>query len=191
MRNFYWGLALVIFGILLLLENLDIADMGDIIRTYWPILLILWGASVLTRTDRRHPGTPATVPSSPDNRELLHESHVFENINLVIGSSNFKGGSISTVFGNCIVDLSGSTIAEGDHVMRLSGVFGDTLLKLPHGCAAYINASAVLGNANILGQQRGGFASDVRVSTPGFSTATNKLSISVSKVFGNITIEEA
>jgi predicted membrane protein len=191
MRNVYWGIALVIFGVLLLLENLDVADMGDIIRTYWPLLLILWGASILTRRDRRGQSALSASAAPPIERELLHESHVFENINLTIASSNFKGGSISTVFGNCIVDLSGTTVAEGEHVLRLHSVFGDTLVKLPRGCAAVINASSVLGNANILGQQRGGFAADIGVATSNFGSATNRLNISASKIFGNITIEEA
>ena len=191
MRNFYWGIILVIFGGLLLLQNLDVADMGDLIRTYWPLLLILWGISVLTRREKRTQTAPAGDASPPLERELLHESHIFENINIKITSSSFKGGSISTIFGNCDIDLSGVSVAEGDHILRLHSVFGDSFVRLPRGCAASIHSSSVLGNANILGQNRGGLAADLRITTPNFGTASHRLNISVSKIFGNITIEEA
>ncbi len=191
MRNLYWGIALVMFGAMLLLQNLDVADMGDLIRTYWPVFLILWGISVLTRRERRTQSDQTANAPPPLERELLHESHVFENINLKITSSTFKGGSISTIFGNCDVDLSGTTVAEGDHIFRLHSVFGDSFVRLPHGCAASINSSSILGNANILGQNRGGFATDLRIATPNYGSATNRLDISISKIFGNITIEEA
>ena len=49
MRNLFWGVVLVCFGVVLLLDNLGYADMGEILSNYWPLLLILAGVSVLMK----------------------------------------------------------------------------------------------------------------------------------------------
>lgn len=42
----FWGLFLVIIGLLFLLEQLDYLDIGRIISTYWPAIFILIGLSI-------------------------------------------------------------------------------------------------------------------------------------------------
>ncbi len=49
--GFWWGIILVILGALFLAENLDIISIDVAVRDYWPVLLVLWGVWVLTRTD--------------------------------------------------------------------------------------------------------------------------------------------
>lgn len=47
--NIFWGSTLLVFGILFLLENLDLLeiDFSDLISTYWPVMLIIGGISIL------------------------------------------------------------------------------------------------------------------------------------------------
>ena len=187
MRNLTAGMIFVVLGVLLLLDNLDIADFGYMLHHYWPLLLILWGLSILMR--RRESGTSTTSFTGPGvESELLHESNVFGDISLNIASKNFKGGSVSTVFGDCNLDLSQSTIADGEHVLRIHSVFGSSLIQIPKEAAVSISANAVFGELNLLGQRKGGFSSDVQTGTANYSTASNKLKITVSKVFGDVKI---
>jgi hypothetical protein len=44
-----WGIVLIAGGVLLLLGNMSGMDVGEIIRTWWPLLLVAWGLSMLLR----------------------------------------------------------------------------------------------------------------------------------------------
>ena len=48
-RGSWFGFALVILGIVLLLDSTGAMDFDDLIRTYWPLLLVIWGITVLAR----------------------------------------------------------------------------------------------------------------------------------------------
>ena len=45
------GLFLIGLGVLFLLDRLHIEDFGDLIRTYWPCIIILFGVSHLFRRE--------------------------------------------------------------------------------------------------------------------------------------------
>src|SRR5262249_44890127 len=63
MRNLTWGFILIIIGVLVLLDNLGVADIGDMIHDFWPVILILWGVSVLLK--KRKANSPPPAASSP------------------------------------------------------------------------------------------------------------------------------
>jgi predicted membrane protein len=196
MRNFYWGFILIIFGILMLLDNLGAIDFREFVSDYWPLLLILWGVSILARRRPRPSaagagsgaGASPAEMSSQSESELVHQSSVFGHIDLKVTSHQFKGGSISTVFGESFVDLSSAKFADGEHELRVHGVFGDSRIILPPGAAAAISASSVFGELIISGQRKGGFSSEIQHLTPDYDQASNRMKISITRVFGAINV---
>jgi predicted membrane protein len=217
MRNLFWGFILVLFGLLLLLDNMGIADLGDMIHQYWPLILILWGISILTRRKRYHtyqeppqpqyqqqppaqdqasqppPPQPPPPPAGKDfsftmESDIIHQSEVFGDTHITAHSQNFMGGSVSTVFGDCNVDLSKIKIAEGEHTLRVHTVFGDSRIILPPNSAYSVSANSTLGDMYVKDQQKGGFSSYIYMTSPGYESATNKLKIIVSKVFGDLIV---
>ncbi len=51
-RNIFWGIILIFIGILGILNNLDIVDLSwHKLLALWPVILILWGISVLPVKD--------------------------------------------------------------------------------------------------------------------------------------------
>ena len=192
MRNLFWGVALVTIGILILLDNLGVADFEELIGTYWPLILIIWGTSILVGKRRysnstSSPQAGATLIAATDI-ELLHESNIFGDVSANVSSQNFKGGSLSTVFGDCNLHLTNASFAEGEHEMRIHSVFGNSLVTLPKDAAASISASTVFGEMTILGQQKSGFSSEIQSVTPTYSSSTRRAKIFISKVFGNIRV---
>jgi predicted membrane protein len=194
MRNVFWGLVLVTFGVLFLLDNLGVADFGDIIHNFWPLILIFWGVSVLIR---RRDTTGGTVEvnvvgeasiANEIQQDLIHQSTVFGDFFSSVTSGNFMGGSVSTVFGDCDLDLSKATFAEGEHILRIHGVFGNTTVVLPKDCAASIQSSTVLGSIVSLGQRRDGFSPSVLSLTTDYINAPRRLKITVSRVFGDVRV---
>ena len=189
-NNLFLGFVLITFGILFLLNNLDVADFGDLIHDYWPLIIIFWGLSMLIRKKKPAEVLPST-PSSPAQNsqgESLNESTVFGNIYTTVTSQSFKGGSVSTIFGECTLDLSKTSPAEGEHILRVHGVFGNSTIILPRDCAVAVSANSLLGKMHILGQRKDGLISELKTATTNYETATSKLRITVNKVLGNTTI---
>jgi len=213
MRNLFWGLVLIIIGILILLDNLGYADFQEIISNFWPLLLILWGLSFLLRrrkaehqeaaSQQAEAARPApevaagtgSIPPPPlmGNQEissdLIHQSNVFGDLYTKITSQQFKGGSISTVFGGCHLDLTAAAFADGDHELRIHSVFGSSLIILPKDAAVSIAASSVVGDLTILGQPKRGFSVDIKTATASFSAKPNRLNIHINNVFGDVRVE--
>jgi lia operon protein LiaF len=191
MRNLFWGVALVTIGVLILLDNLGVADFGDMVGTYWPLLVILWGVSILAGRRSKSTTSPPQMDathSTTTESELLHESNVFGNVSATVTSQNFKGGSLSTIFGDCNLDLTGASIAEGDHEIRIHSVFGNSLVSLPKDAAASISSSVILGDMTILGVKRAGISSELQTVTPAYDTSTRRMKIFITKVFGNVRV---
>ncbi len=128
-------------------------------------------------------------PASPGvEKDTFNESTVFGSLHSTVLSQAFKGGSVSTIFGECFVDLSKAAIAPGEHAFRVHGVFGNTNIVLPKDCAVSVTASSILGGLTILGQEKNGIANELTMSTPGYESSPNRLKITISKVLGNSRI---
>jgi predicted membrane protein len=190
MRNTIWGFILILFGTLLLLDNLTVIDFWDIVGKLWPLLLILFGFSIL-RHRKREPTTSFDTLNQTSGADLVHQSSVFGDLAIAVSSQNFKGGSISTVFGDTTINLSAMRIAEGEHLFRLHSVFGDSDVRLPADAAVSITGSSILGSITALGQKRSGISADLDVASSAYATAPNRLKISVSNVFGDVRICQA
>jgi predicted membrane protein len=199
MRTLIWGILLLSLGILLLLDNLGIADFTSVVEEYWPVLLIGWGVMIMLRRKRSIPAQsapPGTTPPPPGAGssssfpgDLLHQSSIFGDVRVSVASQAFKGGSVSTLFGEAFIDLSGSLFAEGSHELRLQSVFGNTRVILPRDAAVVVSGSVVMGHLTLFGLRRGGIASDIRAESPGYNHSDRRLHISFSKFFGNGYVE--
>ena len=188
MRNLFWGIVLITFGILFLLDNLGYADFHELIHDYWPLILIIWGFSLLV-PKRSQPHHQVGGISQQVSSDLLHQSNVFGDIFTKITSQNFKGGSLSTVFGDCDVDLSAATLAEGEHELRIHSVFGDSLLILPQDAAVSVTANSMFGDLTILGKHKSGFSPALQSISSPYPASTKRLKIIISKVFGDVRVE--
>lgn len=197
-RGKWLGFSLIIIGIIFLLDSTGTFDIGDLIGTYWPLLLVLWGLAMLTRPGFRRfraPSGPAPagiVPGAGNTHqgESLESSNVFGDVDIQVTSPAFTGGSATTVFGDISVDCHQGGLADGEYRLTVSGVFGDSRVIVPPGIALDITAHALLGDATVLDQKRGGISASVRYTTPGFDSAPKRLHISVSQVFGDIDVRQ-
>lgn len=63
-NSLVWGIILIIFGFLFLLDQLHI-DIWDAVWRFWPVILIVWGANklYLGLQERK---AEAEKPLSPD-----------------------------------------------------------------------------------------------------------------------------
>lgn len=54
----FWGLIIIVFGVLLLLQQLDALDFGRLVSRHWPLILILIGFWQLLANGFRNTGGP-------------------------------------------------------------------------------------------------------------------------------------
>lgn len=189
MRNLTWGIILISLGLLLLLDNMDIVELRHVIRMYWPALLVLWGVAILVRRRESHRMRIFREANDTVDGEHFHESSVFGSLRADVTSQHFKGGSVSTVFGNASIDLSHAVVADGEHRLRVNGVFGDMKLTTPKEVAVAVSGSALFGDVRIFDVKRGGFSLDAQYVSPGYDSAPKKLNIAITVVFGSISVD--
>ncbi len=191
MRYSFGGIILIIIGVLFLLDNLDVADFGDIVSTYWPLILVVMGFVILRR--RRQQGQTEAVFTQHEVQQtvtgdLIHESNVFGDIFLSITSQSFKGGSINGTFGDIEIDLSKAVFAEGEHLLRIHGVFGDCTIITPKDGAVSVSASSTFGDLMVFGQRKEGFSPSLDNVSPAYANNNSRLKIMVTITFGDIKV---
>lgn len=191
----WWGIALIVLGILLLLDTMYDLELREVVHVWWPLLLVIWGATMLFRRQDGPSATASGEPQTPGGAaevqagEQIGQSNVFGDVIVRVSSRVFRGGAVSNVFGDIDVDLTSAELAEGDQRLKLNGVFGDLTLHLPREMAFAASGSTVFGNVQISDQRREGFSPSMTFESGGFGASSRKLHISASQVFGDILIK--
>lgn len=147
----YFGTLVVAVGTLLLLDNLDVLDSGDIIGTWWPVAII-FGALLSYLANRRHVVMPLilvlagaaillTTTGVVDSLEL-----VFPLLIIVVGLFLIFGrkvGATEREIGNTVSNFnlfSGSEVASNSASFEggtVGAVFGGAEIDLRHAGLAH------------------------------------------------------
>ena len=156
------GGALVVIGMLWMLEALDIVD---VLRwsVIGPILVIAVGASMLLaglrgRADKRH------TLSGPD----LSEVAVLSDRDLVAGPS-FAGGSVTAVLAEVDLDLRGTELTASPITLVVTAVLAEVDVHVPPSWRVRTTGSALLSEVKIRrdGPQPDGVAPELVVQAAG------------------------
>ena len=187
-----WGLILIVVGVVFLLHNYGIMDFGWVMGHFWPLLLIWWGYSMI-RCSRREQGSgraqhlfgdqTLTVDSSE-----IHSSTVLGDIRMTISSPDFSGGKAKVVFGDIHLDLAGVESITSPGRLELESVFGDIAIRVPSHVAVEVRATRAFGSVTTPGGTR--FHGD-RYRSSDYDTASERLTLSISQVFGDLEIMKA
>jgi predicted membrane protein len=153
-----WALALIAWGILLILGNLGILHVTG--SVFWPVMLIAFGASMLVRPipfrDWHERVLRFQTQMRPRARgegffgNRLRESNVFGSVNRRVETQQFEGGKVESVFGSIEVDLSGAAISSPDRiaVLDVSAVFGGVEVTVPRTWKVLMKSTAVFGGCD-------------------------------------------
>jgi predicted membrane protein len=181
-----WGIILIVVGLVFLLHNYGIVDLWRLVGILWPLLLIWWGYSMLRRARAPHGARRAfgDQTASINSRELS-QSTVFGDIRLTVTSDEFSGGRVHAVFGDLVIDLVAVRNIVGKSRLDLETVFGDIVLRLPSHIAVDMNSSRAFGRMTA---PDGSNFHGNRYRSPEYDTASHRLAINVSQVFGDLEI---
>ena len=177
----FLGLFLIFAGLLFLIDNIGLVDLDWLLRQWWPILLVFVGAWLIIR--RRKSGRTRASGMVPAH------SQVFGDVVMKFSEPHFAGTSISNVFGDVDVDLRSASLAEGEHEITITGVFGDVEVLLPPGACVRVSADTLFGEVTVADHHREGIGSRVMHESPDYGVAQKKLGIRVTVVFGDISVQ--
>lgn len=191
---FSWQSLLVALGVLFLISNPRSVVFSSILilvggfflyseivslpietrNIFWPIILVLLGlVMIFKRFSHKTPKkTFDHVESFSD--EYVDKNIVFGGSKTVVTSKNFRGGSISTVFGGCELILTEAGLAEGDNVLNINAVFGGISIVAPRSWDIVIEVDGIMG----------GFKDDRSFVNPDNIDRSRRLIIKGSAVFG-------
>jgi hypothetical protein len=185
-----WSMTLVASGVVLTLSNLHVWIVNVKVGDLWPLLLIAFGALMLTRRGgpppaqwermrhrRPHLGSSAQT-SFHGNR--LDEGAVLSALNRRLDTQAFEGGKLDAVFGSMEVDLSGAAITSPTRnaEIEVNAVFGGIEITIPRTWRVIIKSTSVFGSCE-----------DKTVPPrpePGFEPPS--LVVTGGAVFGSVTI---
>lgn len=132
-QNYLWAGLLLLIGAVALFNTLDIVDV-NFWQLFWPLLLIVFGWSVLTQRAR-------VVATSADNVSAILSGA--ENKNR---SQDYKGGKVTTILGGASVDLSKADIKK-EATLEILTVMGGIELRVPEHWEVRTSVMPILGGA--------------------------------------------
>ncbi len=192
----FWGAILLFLGVIFLLGNLDIFDysLRQIFKGLWPMVLIIIGIGLIIRHSRNRERTVSIEIDGTGStaRDSYHENfRLFGDHNIDSRDREINGLDYSTVFGDTKLNLSGARLKSGDNNIFISTTFGDITVIAPHGMAIKAHGSTTFGDIYILDQSTSGIPCKLTRQTDNYDTATEKVFIRISAIFGSIKIYQA
>ena len=160
--NFVVGVAMTAAGVVLTLDTLDLVNARELAR-YWPVLLILFGASIAVQAFQ---GAPDGTPPGRAQRPIVTPGLVIvfvvvgllvsnayqrrsggpadastDSVVAVMGRASrtsdprtFTGADMTSVMGRSLLDLRAAALAPGeDAYVNVFGMMGAVELIVPQG----------------------------------------------------------
>ncbi len=142
------GLALVIVGSVMTAQNLDLVSIR--LRDWWPVFIILAGASILVRGLFPHYRREAFVdtPSTLEHGDRIAIDGSFSAVRQQNDSRAFKGGRIDMTFGGVELDLRQAVIDGPEAVLDISARFSGVELRVPREWQVVVEISPTLGGVD-------------------------------------------
>jgi len=136
----------------LLLMRLDVVTYGP--WEFWPVILVLLGASMVVSAMRR----PASAAAVESGASSLRAFALWSGSGRKVVSEDFRGGEITAIMGGHDIDLRGAKIAEGPAVIDLFVWWGGVDLRVPDDWKVTNEALALLGGVDDRSRQPEGEA---------------------------------
>lgn len=138
------GLVLLAIGVFFLLP--DITNVGyDVFGTYWPLIFVFVGLSILFERKGRHSHDPwdhANSKEGVDKRNLVSETYASDNgfvesnntfgsIRQIVLDPVFRGARLTNTFGGIVLDLRRTKLETAETVIEVDCTFGGIEIFIP------------------------------------------------------------
>ncbi|GEP93934.1 LiaF transmembrane domain-containing protein [Chitinophaga cymbidii] len=164
---FSWEMVLIVIGFLMGIKNkfqgagwFVVTAVGAVFllddimpfswhldRYMWPTLLIVLGVYLIGRSASRRPRYPEYVTpegGAPASEDVLQVTSIFSGNNKTVLSKNFKGGSVTSIFGGVELNFMQADI-QGEVVLDMSIMFGAVELTVPANWDVKMDVNTIFG----------------------------------------------
>lgn len=164
MLRTYWPLLVIAVGIHLLQKGsrgsamlfivlglmFQVAMLFDVnvFALIFPVFIIWLGFKLLipdTQEHAEHIHTFTDSSTSQSDESVLNETAIFSQNRKKFTNKNFKGGTVTSIFSESIIDLSEIDFQAEQVVVELTAVFGSIEVKAPSNIHVISNGTPVLG----------------------------------------------
>ena len=112
------------------------------IRDFWPIVLIIIGISIFRK--RRDHGS---IPKNENDEDFLESNVVFGSTEKTFTSKNFKGGKVTTIFGESKFDFSTTELSQQEVILDVFCMFGSNTYTVPNDWTVITDNTVVFGES--------------------------------------------
>ena len=194
----WWGILLIVLGVLFILDEHSTFHISDVIFSLWPLVIVGLGVRLLYRSRVRTEDSEMITAPLADiglgqrveevTETQMHMTNLFGNVRSQVASRVFRGGSLSTVFGNATVDLTHAGLAAGEHSLKVDTVAGAVFVRIPRGMAYSVRADGVVGTVKVGTVARNGFFPSMQYASDGYREASQRIHLDLSTVFGEVRV---
>ncbi len=188
MRSSNAGLILIVLGLLFLLDNMGYIDFGDIMSTYWPLILVLVGIRIILRHNRDESGRDSAKSAGQSKSSGINDSdysNVMGDVRMNFANKEISYQTVNNIFGDIDLDFSESKLLA-DASVKVSAIFGTIHIKLPKNTKADIEGSNIAGDIQIFQQTESGFFKNIRHGDKSVGSVRFKVSV----IFGDIHVTD-
>ncbi|NIM04012.1 hypothetical protein GTN66_07720 [bacterium] len=192
--NIVVGLILLLLGLLFLLNNINVVDVDilEIIRTYWPLLLIALGIEVI-RVSRKVRGKFRWLKEEAEPEVEGGEIRISRKLGSY--DFDFKGkelgsGKIELALGEVKIDIQDAIIREGNNILKISSKMGSVKIKASKKQPLMVKARAVMGEVKIFENRESGLSPEVEYKSDTFETSPSKLTLVIRQLMGEVIVSD-
>jgi predicted membrane protein len=115
---------------------------------YWPILLILFGISLIFKRNGHKQNVFDESNTSKLDMDYLDDVAIFSSSRKAINSQNFQGGKVTVIFGGSDLDLHEANLAEGTNFLNVTAIFGGIDIIVPRDWKVITNVTSLFGGVD-------------------------------------------
>lgn len=138
------GILLVVIASIFITGDILDLRFWEVVRLLIPVILIIAGLAIITRK-KLFSSSEINIPEGENVNDYINETNVFAGGEKKIRTQNFKGGSITSIFGGSELDMRHADMAPGINGIDLLCIFGGTSIKVPEDWEVRIDVNAIFG----------------------------------------------
>ncbi len=134
-------------GVLLLLWQQNIVEIGFVFKLIWPAIIILFGLKLIFGNRYHSDFKRIKSQAKTDGRQIKDVCAVFGAQNIDHGCDVFDGAEFNAVFGGIKYNLSNAVIQK-DCIIEANAIFGGIEITLPSNVNVKVNSNSVFGGTS-------------------------------------------
>ena len=186
------GLVILSVGLLFLLRNIGVLDVGisEILKTYWPLVLIGAGIGLIRvsgKLRRKFWLGKEEIEPEVEGGEI-GISRKFGSYDFDFRNKELKSGKIELAFGEAKIDIRDAIIPEGNNVLRILSKMGSVKIKANKQQPLMIKAKVLMGDARIFESHQSGFSPEIEYKSDTFESSPSKLTLLIKHSMGEVAV---